>query len=54
MTWNEFKKHIDRQMEENDVDENMPIEYIDISWPCFDHATCIPELYWGNGTIAIH
>jgi hypothetical protein len=33
LTWNEFKEHIDKQLEENGIDPNTEIWYIDTTCP---------------------
>lgn len=56
MTWEEFVRHIKEQMDKYGILEDMEIEYIDISFPCKSHDTCIPEIYYDEKekTIAIH
>jgi len=38
MTWNEFKAEVDKQLEENGIDPNTDIWYIDCSSPDMAHA----------------
>ena len=39
LTWNEFKKMIDQQLKEKNIDPNTNIWYIDISYPQKEHAS---------------
>lgn len=34
MTWKQFKAHIDKQLSEQGINEDTPIWYIDVSFPC--------------------
>lgn len=54
MTWEEFKKYIDGQMKEKGIPESAEIKYVDFSYPCLDHESCRPEVYFSDGTVAIH
>jgi hypothetical protein len=53
MTWNEFKKCIDDQIEDMNIDKDLELEYIDISYPCLDHPSCQPTVYADENGIAI-
>lgn len=33
MTWKEFKEQVDRQLAEQGISEDTPIQYIDLSFP---------------------
>ena len=44
MTWNEFKEFIDEQILTKNLDPDMEIWYIDISYPDFSHEMSIPEI----------
>jgi len=42
MTWKEFKQEVDRQLADAGQSEDVPIWYIDISWPDMGHESTAP------------
>jgi hypothetical protein len=44
LTWGKFKTLVDGQLEKAGETDDIEIWYIDISFPCDDHESCIPEI----------
>ena len=49
MTWGEFKRFIDDELKKAGLDDDVDVDYIDITGPCNDHPMCIPDVTVEDG-----
>lgn len=54
MTWKRFKEYVDNELQLSGVNEDVEIEYIDISLPSEDYEMKIPYIEIDECGIGIH